>query len=322
VVLACGADEARAAVLQQPVRGVAAAHAVSCVCAGGVTRSCPGTMRALQPTAHAHTHTHTQVLLAVPASALQAALASAAQQLGRPSGELVALLLSDPGALLSMGFMEGPSGAADSWGARLNMDPQVRSGAACGVGVCCAACGCGCRCARGCEPLRLWCMLILLFSPRLAAVSCTARTPQHAGGDGSRVCCAGAAGAQPQHTEVCCPCVHAAAHAHTHACAPQHVDTCRSHSLSPVMRHSELNFPERHTLPHACTQGAAGVAGSAAGRAGCCGCAAGAQAPRAGGHSAQRDHHALKAAQHRPQVQHGACGRAGRQGASLSVGGG
>ncbi|KAF8056875.1 hypothetical protein HT031_006219 [Scenedesmus sp. PABB004] len=64
-------------------------------------------------------------LLVVPASALQQALASAAAQLGRPSGELRELLLSDPGALLGLGYMGGPQGQAETWAARLGLDPQA-----------------------------------------------------------------------------------------------------------------------------------------------------------------------------------------------------
>lgn len=66
-----------------------------------------------------------QVLLVVPASALQGALAGAAEELGGSTSQLQHLLLSDPGALLGMGFMGGPSGAADSWAARLSMDPEA-----------------------------------------------------------------------------------------------------------------------------------------------------------------------------------------------------
>lgn len=67
-----------------------------------------------------------QALLVVPPSALQSALASASQQLGRPTGELLQLLLSDPGALLALGYMGGSQGAAASWAQRLGLDPQVR----------------------------------------------------------------------------------------------------------------------------------------------------------------------------------------------------
>lgn len=67
-----------------------------------------------------------QVLLVIPASALQTALAAASEQLGQQTDDLTQLLLSDPGALMSMGYMGGPNGAADSWSARLNLDPEVR----------------------------------------------------------------------------------------------------------------------------------------------------------------------------------------------------
>jgi hypothetical protein len=62
----------------------------------------------------------------IPASALQTALAAAADQLGQETSQLTDLLLSDPGALMSMGYMGGPNGAADSWSTRLNLDPEVR----------------------------------------------------------------------------------------------------------------------------------------------------------------------------------------------------
>jgi hypothetical protein len=35
------------------------------------------------------------------------------------------LLMNDPGSLMSMGFMGGPNGAADSWSTPLNLDPEV-----------------------------------------------------------------------------------------------------------------------------------------------------------------------------------------------------
>jgi hypothetical protein len=61
----------------------------------------------------------------IPASALQTALAAAAEQMGQETSQLTDLLLSDPGALMSMGYMGGPNGAADSWSTRLNLDPEV-----------------------------------------------------------------------------------------------------------------------------------------------------------------------------------------------------
>lgn len=61
----------------------------------------------------------------MPASVLQSALASASQQLGRPTGELAGLLTSDPGALLGLGYLGGASGAVDSWAQRLALDTQV-----------------------------------------------------------------------------------------------------------------------------------------------------------------------------------------------------
>ena len=46
-------------------------------------------------------------------------------QLGQETSDLTELLMNDPGSLMSMGFMGGPNGAADSWSARLNLDPEV-----------------------------------------------------------------------------------------------------------------------------------------------------------------------------------------------------
>lgn len=66
-----------------------------------------------------------QVLLVIPASVLQTALAAASEQLGQQQANLTDLLLTDPGALMSMSYMSGPNGAADSWAARLNLDPEV-----------------------------------------------------------------------------------------------------------------------------------------------------------------------------------------------------
>lgn len=66
------------------------------------------------------------MLLVIPASALQTALAAASDQLGQQTDNLTELLLSDPGALMSIGYMGGPQGAADSWAARLGLDPEVR----------------------------------------------------------------------------------------------------------------------------------------------------------------------------------------------------
>ena len=66
-----------------------------------------------------------QVLLVIPASALQTALASASDQMGQQTSDFTDMLLDDPGSLMSMGFMGGPNGAADSWSTRLNLDPEV-----------------------------------------------------------------------------------------------------------------------------------------------------------------------------------------------------
>lgn len=64
--------------------------------------------------------------MVIPASVLQTALAAASEQLGQQQANLTELLLTDPGALMSMSYMSGPNGAADSWAARLNLDPEVR----------------------------------------------------------------------------------------------------------------------------------------------------------------------------------------------------
>ena len=61
----------------------------------------------------------------IPPSLLQAALSSAAQQLGRPTNELQELLVTDPGAVVSLGYMGGPQGAAQTWSARLGLDAEV-----------------------------------------------------------------------------------------------------------------------------------------------------------------------------------------------------
>jgi hypothetical protein len=66
-----------------------------------------------------------QVLLVIPASALQTALASASDDLRQQTSDLIEMLMDDPGLLMSMGFMGGPNGAADSWSTRLNLDPEV-----------------------------------------------------------------------------------------------------------------------------------------------------------------------------------------------------
>ncbi|WIA21137.1 hypothetical protein OEZ85_005448 [Tetradesmus obliquus] len=68
-----------------------------------------------------------QALLVVPPSVLQTALASASQQLGRPTDELLALLLAEPGAVLGLGYLGGSNGAAEGWAQRLGMDQQAVS---------------------------------------------------------------------------------------------------------------------------------------------------------------------------------------------------
>jgi hypothetical protein len=67
-----------------------------------------------------------QALLVVPPSVLQTALASASQQLGRPTQELLQLLLAEPGAVLGLGYLGGSQGAAESWAQRLGLDQQAR----------------------------------------------------------------------------------------------------------------------------------------------------------------------------------------------------
>jgi hypothetical protein len=74
-----------------------------------------------------------QALLVVPPSVLQTALASASQQLGRPTQQLLQLLLADPGAVLGLGYLGGSQGAAESWAQRLGLDQQVRPWRCCFV---------------------------------------------------------------------------------------------------------------------------------------------------------------------------------------------
>ena len=83
-----------------------------------------------------------QVLLVIPASALQTALASATDQMGQQKSDFTDKRLDDPGSLMSMGFMGGPNGAADSWTARLNWDPEV-GWAVCSGGGGDVVCVCG-----------------------------------------------------------------------------------------------------------------------------------------------------------------------------------
>eukprot|EP00775_Hariotina_reticulata_P005392 gene5392-5626_t len=64
-------------------------------------------------------------LLVVPPSLLQSALSSAAQQLGQTTTELQELLVADPGAVLSLGYMGGPQGAAQTWSTRLGLDAEA-----------------------------------------------------------------------------------------------------------------------------------------------------------------------------------------------------
>ena len=46
-------------------------------------------------------------------------------QLGQQTSDWTELSMDYPGSLMSMGFMGGLNGAADSWSARLNLDPEV-----------------------------------------------------------------------------------------------------------------------------------------------------------------------------------------------------
>eukprot|EP00878_Enallax_costatus_P046788 GHUV01057075.1.p1 GENE.GHUV01057075.1~~GHUV01057075.1.p1 ORF type:complete len:270 (+),score=55.06 GHUV01057075.1:692-1501(+) len=64
-------------------------------------------------------------LLVVPPSALQQALQSAANQLGGITSDLLPLLLSDPGAVLGLGYLGGPQGAVETWATRLGLDIQA-----------------------------------------------------------------------------------------------------------------------------------------------------------------------------------------------------